>query len=277
MQTILTTGILLITTCAAFAQSTPPARTFEVASIKPAAPPTDGFLMVRMGGDAGRLDYVNVSLKDLIRNAFKIKDRQIEGPDWLGSERYDVKAKFPEGATKDDVPAMLQALLVERFKLTYHKRSKVMPIYALVPAKGGPKLKPADASGNLRMMMAPKGIHMTGKVPLAQLSDSLSNFTDRLVVDMTELKGIYDIDLEFKPEGRGPGGPGMMRMGPPGGGPGGAGPGPGPGEAGQPHDDAEAASLFTAIQEKLGLKLDPQKTPVDLYVIDHVEKTPSEN
>ena len=134
MRTILATGILIFTSCAALAQSPP--RTFEVASIKPAAPPTDGRLMVRMGGDPGRLDYVNVSLKDLIRNALKIKDRQIEGPDWLGSERFDVKAKFPEGATKDDVPAMLQALLAERFKLAYHKSTRVTPVYALVPGEG---------------------------------------------------------------------------------------------------------------------------------------------
>lgn len=275
MRTILATGILIFTSCAALAQSPP--RTFEVASIKPAAPPTDGRLMVRMGGDPGRLDYVNVSLKDLIRNALKIKDRQIEGPDWLGSERFDVKAKFPEGATKDDVPAMLQALLAERFKLAYHKSTRVTPVYALVPGKGGPKLKTADIAGNMRMTMGPKGIHMTGKVTLFQLSDALSNFTDRLVVDMTELKGIYDIDLEFKPEGRGPDLPGPLKMGPPGGGPGGAGPSPGPAEAGQPHDDTDAASLFTVVLEKLGLKMDPRKAPVDLYVIDHADKAPSEN
>ena len=121
------------------------------------------------------------------------------------------------------------------------------------------------------MMMGPKGMHLTGKVTLAQLSDMLSNFTDRLVVDKTELTGGFDIDLEFKPEGGGPGG--MMRMGP-GGGPG---PGPGPGDGDLHREDSDAASLFTAIQEKLGLKLDPQKAPVDLYVIDHAEKVPSEN
>jgi len=235
--------------------------------------------MIRMGGDAGRIDYTNVSLRDVIRSAFKVRNDQISGPDWLNSERYIIAAKFPSGATKDDVPAMLQNLLTDRFKLAYHKDSKVLAIYALIQAKGGAKLKPADTPGGMRMMMGPKGRHLTGKVTLAQLADALSNMADHPVLDMTELKGAFDIDLEFtsdfSPEGMRSGMPGP----PPGPAPGpGAGPGAPSGGEARPHDEsADAPALFTAIQEKLGLKLEPRKAPVDLYIIDHVERVPTEN
>jgi uncharacterized protein (TIGR03435 family) len=264
MPRFLLIGVLAVS--AAFGQS------FEVASIKPAEPPADGRMFIRMRDDDGRLDYVNVSLRDVIRNAYKLRDHQISGPDWLGSERYNIQAKFPAGATKADVPVMLQALLTERFKLTYHKDSKAMPVYALVPAKGGPKLKPAEATENMpmgraQMMMGTKGVHLIGKMTVAQLADRLSSFSDRTVLDKTDLKGTYDIDLEFIPDAL-PGGM-PMRMGPP--------PGGGGDDAVQHREDSDAASLFTAIQEKLGLKLDPQKAPVDVYVIDHAEKVPTEN
>ena len=221
-------------------------------------------------------DFTNVSLRDVIRAAFKVRNDQISGPDWLNSERFIISAKFPSGATKDDVPSMLQALLADRFKLTFHKDSKVISIYALVPAKAAPKLEPADTSNGMRMMMGPKGRHLTGKITLAQLADALSNMTDRPVIDMTELKGPYNIDLEFTSEN----GPEGMRMQgpPPGAGPGG-GPVPGgPTGEGRPLDpSADAPTLFTAVQEKLGLKLDARKAPVDLYVIDHAERVPTEN
>jgi uncharacterized protein (TIGR03435 family) len=273
MGTILTPGIIVVASCLALGQSAPSAPAFEVASVKPGAPPTDGRFFVRMNSDAGRIDYTNVSLRDLIVRAYKVRDYQISGPDWLRSERYDIAAKLPAGASKDDVPAMLQALLADRFKLAAHKESKVLPIYALVPAKGGPKLQPAEASGGVRMMMGPKGRHLTGKMTLDSLSFSLSNAVGRPVLDMTELQGAFDIDLEFTSE-NGP----EMRLGMPG-----PGPGPGPGTGGpvgepRPHDEsADAPTLFTALQEKLGLKLDPRKAPVDMYVIDHAEKVPTEN
>lgn len=263
MQRILALGVL--TVIAAYGQS------FEVASIKPAPPPADGRLFIRMRDDGGRLDYVNVSLRDVIRNAYKVKDQQISGPDWLDSERYNIEAKFPAGATKADVPAMLQALLKDRFQVSYHKDSKLMPVYGLMVAKGGAKLKPAEVTedmpvGRSQMMMSPKGMHMVGKMTMAQLADRLSSFSDRTVQDKTDLKGAYEIDLEFMPEGGGPGGM-PMHMGPP---PGGEG-------AVQHREDSDAASLFTALQEKMGLKLDPQKAPVDVYVIEHAEKVPTEN
>src|SRR5438105_1093800 len=91
---------------------------FEVASIKPASPQQSGMMRVGMNVDAGRLTYENVALRECIRAAYRVKDYQISGPDWLSSLRFDISAKLPEGATRDQVPEMLQALLADRFKLT---------------------------------------------------------------------------------------------------------------------------------------------------------------
>ena len=109
MNILRAAGVYAATVAMAYAQGSPLA--FEVASIKPAAPPTDGRIMVRMNSDNGRINFSNVSLMNLITAAFKIKEHQVEGPGWLNSARYDVTATFPAGATKEQVPAMLQVLL----------------------------------------------------------------------------------------------------------------------------------------------------------------------
>src|SRR5437588_1341382 len=112
-RTVAGASLMVLTTCAVFAQN-PPA--FEVASVKQAAPQQMGRMMVRMGGDPGRVDYANVSLKDVLARAYNVNSYQISGPAWLDSERYDITAKVPEGVNTDQVPAMLQGLLVDRFK-----------------------------------------------------------------------------------------------------------------------------------------------------------------
>lgn len=249
---------------------------FEVASIKPAAPPTDGRIMVRMGGDAGRLDYTNVSLLNIITAAYKVKEHQISGPEWLGSVRFDLTAKLPDGASHDQVPEMLQTFLADRFKLVVHKESKVMPSYALVVAKGGPKMQETDSpegpQGGGRMMMGPKGRHLSGKLTMKQLADNLSRWLDRPVTDATELTKVYDIDLQWS----GDDGPQSMRalraLGP-----GKDGPEGGPRPEGHNDDSADAPALPTALQEELGLRLDSRKEPADIITIDHIERAPSEN
>src|ERR1051326_1052992 len=110
--------------CGVFGQPANTALTFEVASIKPAAPPVEGKMMIRMGGDPGRLDWTNVSLRDIIRQAYQVKDYQITGPDWMGSTRFDVVAKVPADTPRSKVPEMLQSLLAERFKLSIHRDTK---------------------------------------------------------------------------------------------------------------------------------------------------------
>jgi uncharacterized protein (TIGR03435 family) len=117
---------------------------FEVASIKPSEPTPMGMIRIGMSADAGMVRYMNSSLRDVIRTAYRVKDFQIEGPDWMSSARFDITAKLPDGASKDQIPEMLQALLAERFKLQLHRDNKEHAVYALVVGKGGPKLKPAE-------------------------------------------------------------------------------------------------------------------------------------
>ena len=277
---------LLLAAPAAFAQTTLPS--FEVASVKPAPPPTDGRMMVRMGGDPGRVDYTNVSLKDLLSRAYEVKRYQVSGPSWMETERFDVTAKVPDGTPKEQVPLMLQQLLNERFRMAVHKEKKELPVYALVVVKGGPKLQKAEDDPSSPEALPPgpprpdgpvrRGMirMMPGKIDakhinMGSFTDMLSNILDRPVIDETKLDGNYDISMDVSMEEIG-----LMRgmrfpppqheAGPAGGQPGGA----------PVAESTPGTSIFTAIQQ-LGLKLEPKKAPVDLVVVDRSEKVPTEN
>ena len=304
--------LLVLAAGAAMAQT----AAFEVASVKPAAPLDRGQILsgeahVGMKIDAARVDIGSMSLADLIRVAYRVKPYQISGPDWMASERFDVLAKMPEGATSEQVPEMLQALLAERFKLAVHHESKEHAVYALVVGKNGPKLKesladadaPAgagapDASDNVnpqvrvsgrgenasvsisgggigtaRMSMGPNGTMRleAPKMNMPALADTLSRFFDRPVVDLTELKGTYQVALDLSMEDLRNAARTMGMMGP--------GMGGGRDGARPPTDaasDPGGLSIFAAVQQ-LGLKLEPRKVPIDLVVIDHLEKAPTEN
>jgi len=304
--------LLVLAAGAAMAQT----AAFEVASVKPAAPLDRGQLLsgeahVGMKIDAARVDIGSMSLADLIRVAYRVKPYQISGPNWMASERFDVLAKMPEGATSEQVPEMLQALLAERFKLTVHRESKEHAVYALVVGKNGPKLKEslpdADAPagggapaagdnvnpqvrvsgrgenasvsisgggiGTARMSMGPNGTMRleAPKMNMPALAETLSRFFDRPVVDLTELKGTYQMALELSMEDLRNAARTMGMMGP--------GMGGGRDGARAPTDaasDPGGLSIFAAVQQ-LGLKLEPRKVPIDLVVIDHLEKAPTEN
>ncbi len=277
------------------------AQTFEVASIKPAAPQTDGRIMVRMGGDPGRVDYANVSLRDLVRQAYGVKDYQVVAPDWMNSARFDVQAKVPPDTSQEQRNLMMQALLAERFGLKIHKESKEVPVYSLVVGKNGPKLKKTEEGqpggdavrpnvaapplpgggrgpgpggpGMMRIMMQPGGkmrLNATG-MELSTFAEMLSRQVGKPVFDNTGITGLYDIDVEFKPEE----GMGMMRGMPM--------PMPKPGDSGggEAHgpvlENVEAPSIFTAVQDQLGLKLEGKKGPIETIVVDYSEKVPTEN
>jgi uncharacterized protein (TIGR03435 family) len=284
-----------------------------VASVKPAAPIIGNRIAVMLRGgpgtpDPGQITYSNVTVKNVLTAGYGVKSFQISGPGWLDSERYDIVAKVPRGATKAEFMVMLQNLLAERFKLTLHREKKDLPMYALVVGKNGPKLKesvddpkaggaavdgPPLPPGKLPMgkdgfPVLPPGVGGRGGTSMvlmngnarmtangqtmAGLAEMLSNQLDLPVVDMTGLTGKYDYTLYFAPEGLA-----GMRL------PGGLPPPPPPGEAGggMPAANAPDAqsnpNLFTALQEQLGLKLEQRKGPVDLLVIDHLEKAPIEN
>ena len=270
IRTVVCAGLVVFASCGAFGQSTAAPPAFEVASIKPAKPQPAGMIRIGMGGDPGRINYSNVSLRDCIRTAYRVKDHQISGPDWLGSERFDIVATLPPNTPREQIPLMLQGLLAERFKLTFHRETKELPVYALVVGKNGPKLKEAEATsgdrGNMKMM----GGHMEAqKFAMGGLADYLSRMVARPVLDMTELKGSYDFTLDFSMED-------MQRMLPAGvavpmerlgGGP----------EGREPSEGTPGPSIFTALQEQLVLKLESRKGPVEILVIDRVEKVPTEN
>jgi uncharacterized protein (TIGR03435 family) len=267
------------------ASTSGPAPAFEVASIKPAKPGTNG-IMLRIKPGA-QFTANNVTIKMLMEEAYDIKDSQLSGaPPWFESEHYDIDAKPEEsvGAALDKLPPdqrkaqmmkMLQSLLEERLKLSLEHETKDLPIYALIVAKGGPKLKtsefkPSDKPANVPPQPnagapPPGGIWISGPGHLTSTGIELSAFATvlsrvgdlgRVVVDKTGLTGRYDFTLQWTPD------QGPMSSGPS------AGSAPPPESAG--------ASLFTAIQEQLGLKLEAQKAPMPFLVIKHVEK-PSEN
>ena len=232
-----------------------------------------------------------VTLKLLIQWAYAVDNYQISGaPDWLSSERYDIDAKFDSSAAdelqklspNDRILArqqMLQALLAERFNLTIHREKKELQVYALIVAKNGPKLQEAKlddtesskskggpASGTGSMVVGGSWGQMKGYAsPLANLTGMLTTYLHRPVLDRTDLTGKYDFTLRWTPDENQPQ-PSSAFQGPPGSSPNGI---PSTEPSGSP-------SLFTAIQEQLGLKLESGKGPVEFVVIDHVER-PSGN
>ena len=201
-----------------------------------------------------RMTAINVSLRALIAFAYQVHDFQISGPDWLRSQRFDIQAEGAEWANRAERPTIMQNLLVERFKLALHRETKELPIYALVIAKNGLKLQSVDPHGESGVSSG-RGYMTLKKASLKEIVDSLSRRVDRPVVDNTGLTGGFNGELHWTPddEQSSPGGPGDSAL-----------PDTGP-------------SLFTAIQEQFGLKLIPQKGPVEFLVVDHVEKVPTEN
>jgi uncharacterized protein (TIGR03435 family) len=243
--------------CSAFAQQ------FEVASIKPAAPGARGMGFQSMPG--GSIRMKNVTLRLLVTYAWDIRDHQLQGgPAWLDTEHYDILAKpeseiprTPEGSAK--TKRLVQTMLVERFGLGYHRETKEMPVYALVTAKNGPKLADSPPDTQNSMMLGRgtlEGKHMKTSDLARMLSDQLG----RTVVDKTGLTGDYDFTMKWVPDLGETTGPKGLPQEP-------------PKEVVQAPD---GPSLFTAIQEQLGLKLEGRKGPVEMFVIDRAEK-PSEN
>ena len=235
------------------------AQSFEVAAIKlsqPAAGERQFTGFQTPGG--GRLNTVNTSLRMLITFAYNVKDYQLSGgPGWANSETYDITAKAEQNATPAQLRLMLQALLKDRFKLVLHHETKDAPVYELLVAKGGPKLQEDTASPGSRMGMRGPGAVTAERASVAMFAQLLGTLTGRPVVDKTGLTSTYAFMLNWTPdvgEG-GPRGPGGPDVAPP---------------------DSNGPSLFTAIQEQLGLRLQSAKGPVENLVIESVER-PSAN
>lgn len=265
---------VVLAASAAFAQpqATPPA--FEVASVKSAIPGDTGGKFQFLPG--GRFVAINVPLDFLIQQIYQVRDFQVVGaPNWMAiiadgtNARYEIQAKGDESATEAQVREMVKALLADRFQLKTHKETRNLPVYALIPAKSGVKLPVAKDNGRPRgggglTSMANGWIQGTN-VAMALFIQALSRSMDRPVVDKTNFTEAFDFRLTWTPDSDPPSDGScpasfaalQERLGP----------APAP---------ANCPSIFTAVQEQLGLKLDPQRDPVEVLVIDHVER-PSAN
>jgi bla regulator protein blaR1 len=264
------------------AQTVPASAKFDVTSIKPAAPNSGQFMFGVRPMPGGRISAVNVTLRMLVERAYGLQGFQLSGgPGWADTVRYNIEAK-PDAPVENEWKEMLQNLLADRFHLAFHRETKELSIYALVLAKKygrmGPGMVESKEGGcTARDPSKPLGPPGTGQLPYCgnvlggsgQLTGTAANVGDvavmlslsvgRKVIDKTGLTGKYDITLKYTPDENQ-----RSMMVPPG-----APPPPAPADTSEP-------SLFTALQEQLGLKLESQKGPVEIFVIDRAEN-PSEN
>jgi len=231
---------------------------FEVASIKQTDPNDERESI--LSGPGGRFTTKGVTLKELISEAYDLRDHQISGgPGWIASARFDIDARpgsaieiAPGPAGFSQIRPMIQSLLEERFRLAVHRETRQEPVYELVVAQGGRKLKevPDAANDGQSGLHTERGriVGTAARVPM--LVRVLAGRLGRSVIDKTGLTGKYDFTLEYTAD-----------LGP-----------PSSGQDAAPPPDSSGPSLFTALQEQLGLKLESAKGPVEVLVIDHAEK-----
>jgi len=265
-------GLAFMAATAACAQTpaAPPAAppAFDVASVKASdmAPGREGggrgFGGRGFGGLGGRgniqvapdtLTMRNVTLKNAIRWAYQVTEYQVSGPDWLDSARFNIVAKSASPANEDQLQLMMQALLADRFKLALHRQTKEFQVYVLAPGKNGTKLQESRGEGesNIQPQLDRMSVSVQ-RTPISQMIDLLTPVLGAPVIDMTGLKGRYDITVNLAKY--------MADMQPGGGAP------------------ADPLSLvIAALEGELGLKLESRKIPLDQLVIDHAEKIPTEN
>ncbi len=288
--------------CAGFAQLAPDqphGHRFEVASVKYVGPYNNDRDPEQRGGpgtsEPNRITRENISMLAFLARAYGQDFSQISGPPWLSTEQYTIIATLPPGTTKDQLPEMWRGLLEERFHLAVHHATRDLPVYELVIAKNGPRLR--DSAGNPGQPVAgsgrliagrdgfpvlPPGVRQAAFQPIVDgervtretfrdysMEDLVKNLAWPLgctewehvictghVVDKTGLTGKYDFTLEYA-GAHDPGGAFPPAR-----------------EDGQP---SRAPSLFDAVQQQLGLQLREAKAPMDVLVVDHVDKIPTEN
>ncbi|HWE51975.1 MAG TPA: TIGR03435 family protein [Bryobacteraceae bacterium] len=247
LRAFLSASLAVLVAGSIYAQA---ANEFDVATIKPAAPSNDGRSHTRFSTDTGtgNLFYLNVNLKESIGKAYKVQTYQISGPDWLETARFDIVAKFPPGTSSGQILLMLQDLLADRFKLTLHRETKELPVYTLTLAKGGSKMKPAETSSGITSNFSRTTRHIAAAVSMESLADFLMSEAGRPVLNKTGLTDPYRISLDWAAD-----------------------------TAPAGNDGSALPSLFTALQEQLGLKLAPARSPVEVLVVDRIERTPTEN
>jgi uncharacterized protein (TIGR03435 family) len=229
----------------------PPA--FDAASVK-VNNSSSGHTSVHTG--PGSITMSNVTLRLCLTRAYGITDPQVFGPAWMDTDRYDIVAREPEGAPESQIREMLQTLLVERFKLAAHRETRDLPVYALVVGKNGPKLTKVEARESGGDMSSGDGTATGTAVTMVRLAGFLA--TPRIdlglpVVDQTGLNGAFSFTLKWTPERK------LMKP-----------------DAEAPAPDAPPP-ILVALQEQLGLKLEKRKAPLEVVIVDHAERVPTEN
>jgi uncharacterized protein (TIGR03435 family) len=266
---------------------------FEVASIKQSGQNAQNQTGAQINADGAMVRYSGLALKLYLGMAYRLKNYQIAAPDWMASTRWDITAKLPDGASSKQIPEMMQTLLRDRFQMKMHRETRDVPVYGLAIGKGGIKMKESSAEpatngaepaaqsvnaaiGNQGMTTVTygDGAYFTfgnnrfegKKLPVTVIADALSRFADRPVIDLTGLAGKYDFSMEFSPEdframmvraaiaSGATVAPEILKL----------------------IDASSGDTLFNAV-EKLGLKLDGRKAPIEILVIDEAQKIPTEN
>lgn len=242
-------SLMIWVAAAAYGQPAP-APQFEVASVRPSgADATNGSSSINTR--TGRLTMTNATLRQCIVAAYRVKDYQLSGgPGWLNSDRYDIVAKADEGVKDDVLMPMLQTLLAERFQLAIHRETKMFQAYVLEVARNGPKLEKAEPEGGSNTNSSRNGTGqrtITAQTTMSRFAETLSRTLERPVVDRTGLDGRFNLKLEWTDSAR-------------------------PSGDGATPESVLGPSIFTAIQQQLGLKLEGQKAPIEILVIDRAEK-----
>src|ERR1039457_3623692 len=251
--------LILFAATAAFGQSADaPAPAFDVASVKVSQPGTDG----RRGRgntqvSPGSVTMRNVSLKAAIRWAWHVTEYQVTGPDWLDSQRYEIAGKAAGPATEEELRLMMQALLRERFKLQLHRETRELGAYLLVAGKNGPKFHESTTEGEGSIDINQRQLRVSvQRTPVSRLVEMMSNMLRAPVIDMTGLKGRYDLTLNVAQYAADLAAQWKSL------------------------DSVRAdpeAFLSLILQEEFGLKLEAKKMPLGVVVIDRAEKSPVEN
>jgi uncharacterized protein (TIGR03435 family) len=264
---------LLALILALSAQAAP--RSFEVASVKPRDPANPRSMMV--GDPSGRFTTMNIPVVMLIRTAYGLQnDQVVGGPDWIRTEGFNITAKAPDGTPVTAMGPMIESLLADRFQLTFHREKRELPVYALVKARSdgslGPRMTPNPCVWDFTKPPAPPkpgepqcgnisegfGRMTLNAMPVPVFLQYLAPKLNRVVVDRSGLTGNFDIELQWTPDqlpARPPGAPADQPI-----------------RVNGVEIDPNGPSLFTALQEQLGLKLDGARAPVEVLVIDRVER-----
>jgi uncharacterized protein (TIGR03435 family) len=260
-------GLAALASFAALAQPAS-APAFEVASVKVDTVGTNegaGRGREVISTDAGSLTMKNVPLRSAILWAYHLFPYQVTGPAWLDTDRFAIDAKTGGPTSEEDRRKMLQTLLAERFKLTFHRETKDLGAYVVTVGKNGPKFKESEGEGEMEMKPNGRAGITLRHATMAELADLLNNelmhspFMVQRVIDQTGLKGHYDISIDMSSV-MGVGTP-IERTS--------------PGTPGGPEEILNI--IIGAVQDQLGLKFEIKKTAVEILVIDHAEKVPVEN